>query len=261
MSRYLAVRPLALGPDGPVEEVVPDRLGAEPLARRRALVPRGPARRRLRDQAETLARAGHPGIATVVDIVEVDEQAIEVLRTLGTDGSLADRAATGPLPVPELHGLLRTLADALAAAHRVGVPHGHIATTNVVLHDGAPLLTDFGLADARAGRAETDPFRRDTVQLAELGRSLIDPDDVTVLAASLHAALTSVADDPAAGATDLAVALELVGVPPTEGAAAPPSATTAPDVDHRPDRAITVLAGAVALAVGVLLGAAFVLVP
>lgn len=259
MSRYRALRTLGMGPDGPVEEVTTERLGAEDLARRVTPVPAGPRRHRLRDLSESLARLGHAGIATVVDIVDVDDDRIEVLTVVGTDGSLADRVADRPLAPHEVRSLVGALAGALAAAHGVGVAHGHFVETNVLVRAGRPLLADFGLAEARTGRPDAHPFRTDVRDLAAMGARLLPHPGVDPSAAQLRRVLDWVADDPDATLDDLRRAVQEDGGPPpppprTDGAGA--VGTT---VARR--RSAWALAATGALCLGLLGGAAAVLVP
>ncbi len=260
--QYHRSRTVGHGPDGPVEEVVPDRLGAAPLARRRVPAPAGPRRHRLRDVAESLARLGHPGIASVIDVVDVDDQHVHVLTTLGDGETLADRP--GPVPADEVRSLVRELACALDAAHRVGVAHGHVVDTNVIRSHGRLLLTDFGIGEARTGRPRAHPFRDDVRDLATLGLGLLDPADGTTTAASLRALLGWVADDPDA---DLAALRD--GVEPTSepGAPSPPppppvAPATEPPSELPPrGRTARALAGGSALVLGLVTGAALVLGP
>lgn len=258
MSRYQSLRFLGTGPDGAVEEVLPDRLGGEPLARRRVLVPAGPRRLRLCDDAETLARLGHAGIATVVDVVEVDDACIEVVRTLGTDGPLADRA---PLSAGEARGLLGDVAAALGAAHGAGVAHGRVTASNVLLRDGRPLLADFGLREARTGLPVADPFRTDVTDLATTGIELLDEDDASVEAEALRALLRWAADDPDATLADLRHGLAATEtptpLPPPPPPPPLPAASPSPDRRHVP----ALLVGTGALVLGLLAGAAAVLAP
>ena len=54
-----------------------------------------------------------------------------------------DRA--GPLPVEEAIALARSVAAALDYAHRHGVVHRDVKPENLLLHEGGPLLADFGI--------------------------------------------------------------------------------------------------------------------
>jgi serine/threonine-protein kinase len=52
----------------------------------------------------------------------------------------------GPLPVEEAVRIAAAVADALAYAHRTGVIHRDIKPENILLHEGRPLVADFGIA-------------------------------------------------------------------------------------------------------------------
>ena len=62
--------------------------------------------------------------------------------------SLRARLARGPLAVTEVIGVLRDVARALAYAHRQGVVHRDIKPDNVLISEGAAVVTDFGIAKA-----------------------------------------------------------------------------------------------------------------
>ena len=170
MTTYRVLRTIGHGPSGPVEEVLPDRLGAEPLARRRLAVPAGPARRRLRERAEALACAGHPGIATVVDVVDVDEHHVDVVRTLGT-ATLAERMAAGAFSGRAVERIADACTGALRAMHAAGVAHGRIHAGNVLLVGDHVLLADPDLAAEPGTHTPADDIDDLARLLAEL-RSL-----------------------------------------------------------------------------------------
>jgi serine/threonine-protein kinase len=52
----------------------------------------------------------------------------------------------GPLPVEEAVRIATAVADALAYAHRMGVIHRDIKPENILVHEGRPLVADFGVA-------------------------------------------------------------------------------------------------------------------
>src|SRR5262249_19823692 len=69
------------------------------------------------------------------------------LRAYAEGGSLADRIALGPVPVPEALQIFRETAGALAYVHAKGIIHCDLKPGNV-LRDarGKALLADFGQA-------------------------------------------------------------------------------------------------------------------
>ena len=50
------------------------------------------------------------------------------------------------LSVDEAVGIARSVASALDYAHRHGVIHRDIKPANILLHDGQPMVADFGIA-------------------------------------------------------------------------------------------------------------------
>ncbi len=62
-------------------------------------------------------------------------------------GTLRDRLARGPLAIPEIVALGRTLGAALGVAHARGVVHRDVKPENVLFtREGRPLLSDLGVA-------------------------------------------------------------------------------------------------------------------
>jgi serine/threonine protein kinase/tetratricopeptide (TPR) repeat protein len=101
---------------------------------------------RLVKEARVLAGLNHPNIAQVFGLEEADGGHALVLELV--DGpTLADRVASGPLPLTEALVVARQIAEALAAAHRYGVIHRDLKPANVKMRsDGTVKVLDFGLA-------------------------------------------------------------------------------------------------------------------
>src|SRR4029453_15407167 len=63
--------------------------------------------------------------------------------------TLAERIASGPLPLDEVLTVARQITDALEAAHEKGIVHRDLKPANVKLTpDGKVKVLDFGLAKA-----------------------------------------------------------------------------------------------------------------
>ncbi len=106
----------------------------------------GDAHDRFNREARAVARLDHPG---VVRIYTLDEHhgALYIVMEYLEGGSLQARLRQGPLPPREAAELVRRLALAVQHAHDHRVLHRDLKPGNVLLSaDGAPKVTDFGLA-------------------------------------------------------------------------------------------------------------------
>jgi hypothetical protein len=118
---------------------------------------------RFRLEAEAAANLDHPNILPIYDVGE-DQGRPYFSMKLVDGGSLAGLLATTPRPpVRELVGLLAKVCRAVDFAHRRGVLHRDLKPANVLLGaDGAPFVTDFGLAK-KAGREDSGLTRTGAV--------------------------------------------------------------------------------------------------
>jgi Tol biopolymer transport system component len=123
---------------------------------------------RFHREARLLAALNHPNIAAIYGAEALPGQGahIQALVLEIVEGpTLADRLASGPLPVEEVVGIARQLVDALEAAHRQGIVHRDLKPSNVkISHDGIVKVLDFGLAkltqrdgDGSAGDTTVSP--------------------------------------------------------------------------------------------------------
>jgi tetratricopeptide (TPR) repeat protein len=110
-------------------------------------------------EAENLARVRHPNVVQVHDVgVTPGGQPYLAMEYVG-GGTLAERIKERALAPREGATLLANLADAVAAAHAVGVIHRDLKPANVLLEAAEPAslmpkLTDFGLAKRLEGAPE-----------------------------------------------------------------------------------------------------------
>jgi hypothetical protein len=101
---------------------------------------------RFRIEAEAIARLQHPNIVQIHEVAEHDCRPFFSLEFC-PGGSLDKKLNGKPLPSVEAAKLLEALARAVQAAHEGHIIHRNLKPANVLLGaDGAPKITDFGLA-------------------------------------------------------------------------------------------------------------------
>ncbi|QJW93649.1 serine/threonine-protein kinase [Frigoriglobus tundricola] len=109
-------------------------------------------RERFRAEAGAIARLQHPNIIQVFEVGTVDTQPFEthpspfIALEFVDGGSLAERTRA-PQPPRYAAEMVKTLARAAHAAHRLGVIHRDLKPANVLLtRGGEPKIADFGIA-------------------------------------------------------------------------------------------------------------------
>jgi eukaryotic-like serine/threonine-protein kinase len=129
----------------------------------KVLAPELAADRRYRDlvreEARNAAQLVHAHVTAVHDYGEViaPDGAVTafVVMELLAGESLERRLTAGPLPWPEALDVCAQVAEALAAAHRIGVVHRDIAPGNIMLTEAGVKVLDFGIA-TRVGAPDED---------------------------------------------------------------------------------------------------------
>jgi serine/threonine protein kinase/TPR repeat protein len=128
------------------------------------------AEHRFLREARAAAKLRHPGIVAVHDVGLDDEGRSYLVMDLVVGESLKDLLTRrGPLPPKEAAALLEQIARAVAHAHDQGILHRDLKPHNVLVdaNDGAPLLTDFGLAkNVHRDRDASSAVRRQAVSEA-----------------------------------------------------------------------------------------------
>jgi eukaryotic-like serine/threonine-protein kinase len=103
---------------------------------------------RFRREAQLLASLNHPNIATIHGL-EDSGGSYRLVMELVPGHTLAERLATGALPVEEALRICGQIAEALGAAHQKGITHRDIKPANIkVTPEGRVKVLDFGLAKA-----------------------------------------------------------------------------------------------------------------
>lgn len=101
--------------------------------------------RRFDHEAQTVSKLEHAHIVPLHDYWREPRAAYVVMRLLPKN--LAEHLEDGPLDTAEATSMVQQLGSALAAAHRVGLLHGDLRPSNVLLDEDANFyLSDFGLA-------------------------------------------------------------------------------------------------------------------
>jgi serine/threonine protein kinase len=102
--------------------------------------------RRLRREAQAMARLRHPNVVAVYDVGESDGQVFVAMEYV--DGiSLRKWLRATSRSVTEILAVFRAAGEGLAAAHAEGLIHRDFKPDNVlVANDGKVLVADFGLA-------------------------------------------------------------------------------------------------------------------
>ena len=97
-------------------------------------------------ESQAVAQLQHPGIVQIYEVGEHDGLPYFSLEFVA-GGSLANKIGGTPQPTREAAGMVRELALAMREAHRRNIIHRDLKPANVLLTpDGAPKITDFGLA-------------------------------------------------------------------------------------------------------------------
>lgn len=105
---------------------------------------------RFRAEAEAVARLQHPNIVQIYDCGDYD--GVPYLSLEYVAGGSLEAWTCAPLhSVSECVLLLETIARAVGYAHQQQIVHRDLKPANILLADGQPKITDFGLAKQSTG--------------------------------------------------------------------------------------------------------------
>jgi tRNA A-37 threonylcarbamoyl transferase component Bud32 len=126
-------------------------------------------------EARSAAQLQHPGIVALYEAGQSADGVCYLVEEFVRGQTLADRLRSGPLDQRSAAALVADVADALDAAHRVGIVHRDVKPSNILLAGGGvvsgessgppthrslltthqPKVTDFGLAKRDTDDATT----------------------------------------------------------------------------------------------------------
>lgn len=104
--------------------------------------------KRFLQEARAQARIAHDSVCRIFEVGETEGRAFIAMEYI--EGQSFDQAYRR-LPLEAQVLIIRRIADALAAAHRLGIIHRDLKPSNIMISEGAdgqpfPVLMDFGLA-------------------------------------------------------------------------------------------------------------------
>jgi hypothetical protein len=137
------------------------------------LLPPGPVPRIVVDAVQHAAKVTDPRLATVYD-TDFDPHCPYIVSEWTPGSHLEDLVLSG-LTHPALAAAMTAdAADALAVAHRAGLPHLRLTPRSVRWDNGSGLkITGLGLDAALCGTAAADPVAADTTALARMLYALL----------------------------------------------------------------------------------------
>ena len=160
-------------------------------------------------EIKTTASLQHPNILPLFDSGEADAFLYYVMPFIDGETLREKLDRETQLDVDVAGRISTDVADALDYAHRQGVIHRDIKPENVLLHDGRPMVADFGIALAVSAAAGG--------RMTETGLSLGTPHYMSPEQATAEKRLTNRSDVYSLGAVLYEM---LAGEPPHTGASA-----------------------------------------
>ena len=101
---------------------------------------------RFLSEIKTTARLQHPHILPLLDSGEADGLLYYVMPHVTGETLRARLERERQLPIEDALRIAREVADALGAAHAIGIIHRDIKPENILLQGGHALVADFGIA-------------------------------------------------------------------------------------------------------------------
>ncbi|WP_246281767.1 serine/threonine-protein kinase [Fodinicola acaciae] len=215
-DRYRLRKWIGSGSMGEVWQALDERLNRI-VAAKQLLLPVGLSeadaeilRQRSFREGRIAARLHHPNAIAVYDVASDGGRPVLVMEYLPSRSLAEVIDEDGPLPPERVADIGAQAADALAAAHRVGIVHRDVKPANILLgDDGTTKITDFGISRANGDVTvtKTGVLTGTPAYLspeAARGQPTGPPSDVFALGATLFA---GVEGEPPFGRDDNTMAL------------------------------------------------------
>ena len=165
---------------------------------------------RFRAYAQAVAMLNDPHIVETYDVGQTGGIYFLVMQFLRDESLHAHLRRVGPLAPHEAMNLIAQAARALHVAHRNGVVHGDVTTSNLLVRtDGHLLVSDFGLARIVSAESMTElrESRTDGVYISPdtlKGHPSTPLTDIYALGAVAYVCLTQVEPFPGESPTQIA---------------------------------------------------------
>ncbi|MGI8496329.1 MAG: protein kinase domain-containing protein [Gemmatimonadaceae bacterium] len=197
-------------------------------------------------EIQVTASLQHPNLLPLFDSGEAAGLLYYVMPYVEGESLRSRLTRERQLPVDEAVRIAAAVAGALDYAHRHGIVHRDLKPENILLHDGQPLVADFGIALA-VSKAGRERLTREWTSLgtpqymspeqAAVDRTVDARSDIYSLACVLYEMLTG--DPPHTGSTVQAVLARVLGEKPRPVRSVRPSVPAS--VEAAVDRALAKL--------------------